>query len=144
MEPLEQANALLTALAGELNSETLELDPEYLMRDVTIGDDMLLFSFDDDTDELFSSVYIAPVPEGPGKEEQLLQLMRANYAWNGTDGGILGLDGDIGFVTHSLVFYVPMTEPEAFLTAISRQLQLTDHWRGALAPSGGPQSIAAI
>jgi hypothetical protein len=143
MEPLEQANALLAELAKELNSETQELDPEYLMGNVTIGDTMLIFTFDDDTDELFSSAYIVPTPEGPDKEEKLLELMRANYAWNGTDGGILGLDGDIGFVTHSLVFYMPMTKAEDFLTAISRQLQLADHWRGALTQSGGPQNISA-
>jgi hypothetical protein len=140
MEPIEQANLLLGKLGKELAIAELALDEEHMGQTLAINDFMLYFALSEDTEELLSSIYIAEAPEGPHKEELLLELMRANYAWRGTDGGILGLDEDLEFVTHSQLFYLPLTSEDAFLTVISRQVQLAEYWREVLAPAVGPQT----
>lgn len=142
MNPRDHANALLEELCGRLALTPQELHPEEDMLALTVDGFMLLFAYAEETEELFSSAYIAETPKGPQKEALLRELLRGNYAWRGTDGGVLGLDGSIDYVTLSNAFYLPLTTAETFLESTARQIALAGEWRSVLAASGAAPETA--
>jgi hypothetical protein len=137
-----QASNLLRALAeytGEQNLELREDEPLTL----TLGGRFFTFVYDGETEELLSMAYVAPLPPlsaGQRREETLRDLLRGNYAWAGTDGGVLGLDKDSDWICLSRRCLPEQESPASFRAKVAHQAGLTDYWRHMLTADPRPEA----
>jgi hypothetical protein len=126
-----RANTLLQALCEYRGVETVTLADEVKV-DMDIDGRLFVFAYSEETEELLSLAYIAPLPQNARKGELLRELLRGSYAWAGTDGGILGLDQENGWVCLSRRYRPERLEPGEFLAKTANQAGLVDYWRKAL------------
>jgi len=107
-----QADRLLATLARELKTEELKLDGQGALLSVLNG---VLFSFhyDDRLEALFIQADGGSLRAAePEKQDQALEkALAANFLWQGTAGGILGLDEEERLnLTYRLDF--PLARPD--------------------------------
>jgi hypothetical protein len=129
MDSRAKANALLAVLAGRLSAGSLILDTLTDDAVLEIGPVPIHFALSEDTGELVSVARIAPLPEGrKARSEALAALMEGNYAWEGTGGGILGLEEENGFICLSRRYDLSALTPGDFTEQTQRQRSLAGFW----------------
>lgn len=139
MNTREHANALLKALSDFTGMEPLALDEN----DAALADIngvLFVFAYSDEAEELASCVYVGRPPAGNKRAEVLREVMEGNYAWAGTDGGILGLDPDTGMICLCRRYAPDNANPQDFIEKVARQTALAEYWKKRLAPE---QSLPA-
>lgn len=133
MTAREHANAQLKALSDFAGLAPLALDEN----DAALADIhglLFAFAYSDEAEELASCVYIGPPPVGDKREDFLREVMEGNYAWAGTDGGILGLDPDTGMICLSRRYSPDNASDQDFIEKIARQASLAEYWKKRLVP----------
>jgi hypothetical protein len=131
MDIRAHANTLLAALCEYRGAEAIALDKED-KAGLDMDGRLFVFAYSEELEELLSLAYIAPLPDNAQRGELLRELLRGNYAWAGTDGGILGLDESSGWICLSKRYRPEQLEPGEFLAKIAVQAGLVDHWRKTL------------
>lgn len=92
----QQADRLLARLAEELRTPELKLDEKGALLTVVLGGALFSFHYDDRLEALFIQADGGGLKEAPPDvlDEALEAALEADYLWQGTAGGTLGLDGD--------------------------------------------------
>lgn len=122
----------ITPLLGEDPSPDFDAEEGITLLLEGVPFDLLL---SEESAELLSIARIAPLPdEDAQRREALDELMRGNYAWGGTGGGVLGLDDESGLVCLCGRFFLPTGTPLEFRETLARQAALAAYWKKRLLP----------
>jgi hypothetical protein len=133
-----QADRLLASLADYLNQPDLRLQPEGAQNGALVTElEGIPFSFhyDDGFDALFIQSADGNVREAP--ESVLEKALAANYFWEATAGGILGLDEEGNLIlSYRLDLPLELTpeEEQALLPELLAHLSGASRWAADLAP----------
>lgn len=84
---------------------------------------------DDEVNALYLNLPIAKLPEGDSREEVMLDLLQANYSWNLTGGGTLGVDAHSGLIVLSYLVPLPLEAPDQITSILSKLLGVVDYWK---------------
>lgn len=133
----EHAESLLQTIASEL--------PEGLITEGALkfdDNDECLFTLDNRVplmmyleEESRSLILNAPIgllPTGPAREEMMLEMLQANYCWNMTEGGTLGVDRGTGLICISYLVALPLEEPTQMPAIINKLAGVAQHWQHTL------------
>lgn len=145
----DHTNTLLRRIAEELPSAaaaggSFELDQndEFFL---TLDDSLLvMFYLEEESSSLILNVPVGALPEGPERETVLLETMRANYSWNLTEGGTLGLDAETNLICLSYLVALPLAEEAQIPMIVSKLLAVTLHWRRVLAEIHEAESDGSV
>jgi uncharacterized protein (DUF934 family) len=130
----KQANALLKALSDRTGmEEELRLGGEDTAL-CALGGVLTTFVYADELEEMIVNAILFPLPADAGRGETVAALMRGNYSWGGTDGGVIGVDDDTGQVVLSRRFQMENETAESFVEKIERMCGLALYWRGNALP----------
>ena len=140
MEILSHANALLAKLSEQLpvdpgGSGGFELDNnnEFFL---SLGDRIaVMFYLDEDINAFILNLPLGPVPATPDRERVMLNLLCANYSWNLTEGGTLGVDRETGQITLGYLLPLPMAFPGQIIRVVEKLAAVADYWIRELAVS---------
>ena len=133
------ANRLLAALAAQVNDASIALDAKgnglAALNGITFA-----FSFDEERQCLFIQSHAGSLRDAADPAEALEALLAANHLWQGTSGGVLGLDersGELG-LAYRLDFPLPGEEfPETLLCGLMPYLAGVTEWSRDLISPGG-------
>ena len=129
----ETANRLLSALSGYAGCPDFELD-DLDTGGMVIQGIPFTFFYSDESEELFSCASIGEPPKGLERTQCLRELLRGNFSWAGTGGGILGIDKIDGQVCLSRRYSLESETEPSFLENVAIQVGLAKHWQGVIAP----------
>jgi hypothetical protein len=131
MDARADVEKLLQALAGQLGLSRLELDDDDALN-LRLSGQTLRLAYSEELEELVSLIYLTPaLPEAAAERRELLaDLMRGNYAWAGTDGGVLGLEGDQVCLARRYGLW--RESGPSFLEKLARQVGLAVFWTDVL------------
>ena len=138
MDLRDQANELLATAADILKLEKLELN-ERNECIVTFDDRIVtLFTLDSDSlNGLVVTLVLGGLTAGAGKEELMYELLAGNYAWNLTEGGVIGVDRATGVISLCYLVELPMNHPEQFPNICAKLLNVADFWMRKINEFGG-------
>ena len=133
MDTREHGNQLLQGLAG-----ILRLDGENRARMmfneenecfVTFDDRIvIMFYLDEDIHTIVINVLLGALPQDASREEVMFELLCANYCWNLTEGGTLGVDKETAVISLSYLVPLPLDPPERFEEILSKLINAADFW----------------
>lgn len=134
----EHTNELLNRIAEELLPGVLQGDPLKLNRNnecfITIDEKILLLVYlDESTRALILNVPLGKLPDDSTRETIMFELLSANYCWNLTEGGTLGIDRQTGLICISYLVPLPLEEPAQMPYIISKLAAVSQHWIQTLA-----------
>lgn len=130
MNHRNDADRLLAALAALVNDPGISLD-EKGNGLAALNGVVFAFSFDEERQCLFMQSHGGGLREAADQVELLEALLEANHLWQGTSGGVLGLDersGELG-LAYRLDFPLPGEEfPETLLCELLPYLAGVTEW----------------
>lgn len=143
----KEAADLLAHLSETLQCAPLELD----------ANDTAMMGLDDDLGVVFYAEPGATDNEGaliisviagkpdPDDAELLYDLMCANYMWNASGSGTIGIDAQTGALSIHRLVELPMP-PAVFEDVVANLAGAARYWRGRLHPasSGVPRNADAM
>lgn len=134
------ADKLLAALAGLVQDAGIALDDKGNGL-AALNNIVFAFSFDAERQCLFIQSHAGSLREAADPAAVLEALLEANHLWQGTAGGVLGLDernGELG-LAYRLDFPLPGDEfPETLLCGLMPYLAGVTEWcRDRIAPGEG-------
>ena len=133
----EHTNLLLQKIAEELPPEAFaDHSPELDNNDefsLTLDDKItFLFYLEEDSRSLILNLPLAKLPDSPSRETIMLELLRANYCWNLTEGGTLGVDSETSVICLSYLVPLPLEVPEQMPQIISKLAAVAQHCQRTL------------
>ncbi len=134
----DQANDLLKVLASELPAGLAPADADFSLDGndeffLTLEDRIVvMFYLEEELNSFILTLPIAKLGDGPLREEILLELMKANFAWNMTEGGTLGLDKTTNLICLSYLVPLPLDQPTQIATIVNKLASVQQHWERAL------------
>ena len=130
MDYRNDADRLLAALAALVNDPGISLD-EKGNGHATLNGIVFAFSFDKERQCLFIQSHAGRLREAADPAATLEALLEANHLWQGTAGGVLGLDersGELG-LAYRLDFPLPGEDfPEMLLCELMPYLAGVTEW----------------
>lgn len=80
------------------------------------------------TGSIILNVPLGYLPAGSRRGKLLEAMMTANFGWEETEGGTLGLDETTGMLALSYLIPLPMQEKGQIIDIVSKLLSPADHW----------------
>jgi hypothetical protein len=145
----EHTNTLLQRISEDLSPGALSGDPLKLDDNnevfITLDEKLMLMIYlDEEVSSLILNLPLGKLPQDPSRESIMLELLRANYCWNLTQGGTLGIDRDTDVICLSYLIDLPLAEPAQMSVIISKLAAVSQHWQGVIAEmSNGETSSPA-
>ena len=136
----KDADKLLAALAASVEGPDMALNAEGNCL-ATLNGMVFAFSFDEERQCLFIQSHGGSLGQAADPAAVLEKVLEANHLWQGTAGGVLGLDeqnGELG-LAYRLDFPLPGEEfPETLLCGLMPHLAGVTEWcRDCVAPDNG-------
>lgn len=134
----QHTNELLQRIAEDLNPGVLDGDQFKLTEDnqcfFTLDEKIVVMVYlDDATSTLILTLPIAKLPGGVSRGAVMLELLSANYCWNLTQGGTLGLDRTTDLICLNYLIDLPLTELSQMPQIISKVAAVTQYWTTVIA-----------
>ena len=133
MDIIEHGNILLQSL-----SHALKLEGEDRAKLVFNDDNECFISFEDrivlimyldeEIRAIIVTISLGNIPLDDSREEMMYEMLCANYAWNMTDGGTLGIDKETGVMAMSYLITLPLEDVEQFEEIVSKLINVADFW----------------
>ena len=145
MDSHEHTNHLLQTLADSLgltgdDALALQLDENnecFITLDERIP---VLFYLDDQTNVLILNIPLGAMPTDEGRTSLMYELLCANYSWNLTEGGTLGIDRETGLITLSYLIELPLDPLERISDIIDKLTAVAEHWMREIKESSSEEA----
>jgi hypothetical protein len=105
----------------------------------------LMFYLDEEIGAIIVNVPLGTLPADESRLEVMFELLAANYSWNLTEGGTLGVDRETGIIALSYLVDLPLEPISASEAIIAKLINVSDYWdrkiksiAGAYAPAAPP------
>ena len=141
MTILEQGNALLAHLCTTFACDTITFDSnnEALF---DLSDGMgAAFHLVEEGDGALLACIVAGQPD-PEDTELLYDLLGANYMWNATGGGTLGIDRNSGLLCIQRLIELPM-DPLPFEDILAALVGAARYWNNRMNAAPAPSGLGA-
>jgi len=141
MSVRDDVNSLLEHLAGILECGALALD-DNLVAMLGLEEDMGAVFYGQEGNNA-GAVIISVVAGRPDPEdaELLYDLMCANYMWNASGNGTLGIDAESGLLTVQRLVELPLS-PQVFTELFAELVGAARHWRGRILSQNGQGGLS--
>lgn len=129
----EHAHAFLESLRSFLNIDPaspskLEFDRNNECIVTWEGRFTLMFYLEEEIGAIIINVPLGTLPADESRLELMFELLAANYSWNLTEGGTLGIDRDTGIIALSYLVDLPLDPISASETIIAKLVNVSDYW----------------
>ena len=133
MDIIEHGNILLQSLTHALNLEGEDKAKLVFNENnecfVSFEDRIVLIMYlDEDIDTIIITIPLGTVPLDNSREELMFELLCANYCWNMTEGGTLGIDEATGVIAMSYLIQLPLEPVEQFERIAAKLINVADFW----------------
>lgn len=98
---------------------------------------VLMFYLDEEIDTIIINILLGVLPEDDSREEIMFELLCANYCWNLTEGGTLGVDKETAVISMSYPVQLPLDPPTVFEEIIAKLVNAADFWISKLKEIAG-------
>lgn len=134
----EHTNELLQRVAEDILPDALSGDPLKLTDEnqciLTLDEKIIVMIYlDETTSTLILTVPITKLPQDVSRGAIMLELLRANYCWNLTQGGTLGIDRTTDLICLNYMVDLPLAEPAQMPQIISKLAAVSQHWMNVIA-----------
>jgi hypothetical protein len=134
----EHTNELLQRVAEDILPDALSGDPLKLTDEnqciLTLDEKIIVMIYlDETTSTLILTVPITKLPDDVSRGAVMLELLRANYCWNLTQGGTLGVDRTTDLICLNYLVDLPLAEPAQMPQIISKLAAVSPHWMNVIA-----------
>jgi len=92
----------------------------------------LMMYLEEASRSLILNAPIGLLPAGTVREAIMLEMLQANYCWNMTEGGTLGVDRETGLICISYLVTLPLEEPSQMPSIIDKLAGIAQHWQHTL------------
>lgn len=92
----------------------------------------LMIYLEEGSRSLILNAPIGLLPTGPAREAMMLEMLHANYCWNMTEGGTLGVDRTTGLICISYLVALPLEDPTQMPAIINKLAGVAQHWQHSL------------
>ncbi len=92
----------------------------------------IMMYLEEESSALILNSPLGLLPSGQAREAVMLKLLRANYCWNQTEGGTLGVDEGTGLVCMSYLVALPLAEPGQMPDILTKLAGIAAHWQQVL------------
>lgn len=127
MNLTEKANELVANLGVLIQVDGLVFDEDKTC--VILLDDKILFILElvEDLNAIIISVVLGNLPV-EGRESMLYELLSANFYWNKTDGGTIGIDDETDVVTLCYLLNFPLKDDNDFPATFEKIANISEYW----------------
>ncbi len=131
----EKANELVANLGKIIQVEGLVFDEEDSC--IILLDNKILFilELDEESKTIVFNIILGNLPI-VGRQEVLYELLSANFYWNRTEGGTIGIDEQTDIVTMCYVMNVPLENDSEFEVVFEKLANASEYWVNRLLEAG--------
>jgi len=127
MDLRQKANELVGHLGTLIKVDGLVFDEEDTC--VILLDEKILFILElvEDPDAIIFSVVLGNLPV-EGRESMFYDLLSANFYWNKTEGGTIGIDDETDIVTLCYLLSFPLKDDFEFAVTFEKLANISEYW----------------
>lgn len=131
----EKANELVANLGKTIKVEGLEFDDENSC--IVLVDNKILFilELDEDTKTIAFNIVLGNLPIVE-RQNVLYELLAANFYWNRTEGGTIGIDEQTDIVTMCYLMSLPLENDSDFELVVEKLANASEYWVDRLLEAG--------
>lgn len=135
MNTREKANELVANLGKIIQVEGLVFDEEDSC--VILIDNKILFilELNEESNSIIFNIILGNLPI-VGRQEVLYELLSANFYWNRTEGGTIGIDEQTDIVTMCYVMEMNLENDEEFEVIFEKLANASEYWIDRLLEAG--------
>lgn len=131
----EKANELVSNLGKIIQVEGLVFDEEdncIIMLDNKI---LFILELDEESKTIVFNVILGNLPI-VGRQDVLYELLSANFYWNKTEGGTIGIDEQTDIVTMCYSLDFPLENDSEFEAVFEKLANASEYWINRLLEAG--------
>lgn len=135
MDIREKANELVANLGKRIKVDGLVFDDEDNC--IILLDDKILFILElsEEIKSIVFSIVLGNLPV-EGRQAILYELLSANFYWNKTEGGTLGIDEETDIVTMCYLMGIPLEDDTDFEIIFEKLANISEYWIDRLQEAG--------
>lgn len=131
----DKANELVANLGNVIHVEGLVFDDEDNCNILIDNKILFILELDENAKIIIFNIVLGTLPI-EGRQNMLYELLSANFYWNKTEGGTIGIDEQTDIVTMCYLMNLPLKDDSNFELVVEKLAQASEYWIDRLLEAG--------